>query len=261
MGPAAGAADPIARLHHMSTTAGVGSQEYVAISATAIVALILGVASALALLHYLLLAIPLAGIAFAVTAIRQIHGSNGTQTGRAMAWGGLLLCAAFAGTSVVRQVQSALSERADHKAIESLVQRLDQAIKAGDWGGAYALFTDRFRVEQIPLSQFTEKVSGIRQNQLYGSLTSITTNGRIIVYRGNNTAGSILLFKFDKSAGAVQQTTLFRRTGGHWLIDDLPEMFPHPTQGTPAVPGLPSAPGTAAPSASSPMGPELPPSQ
>ena len=42
--------DPLAKLHKMSTTAGVASQQYVAVNTSAVIAALLGVASALALL-------------------------------------------------------------------------------------------------------------------------------------------------------------------------------------------------------------------
>src|SRR5436309_1709781 len=83
-------ADPLASLHKMSTTAGLGSEDYVAINAVSIATLLLGLASGLALPFTVLLILPLAGIVCGVLALRQIHGSNGTQSGRAFAIIGLL---------------------------------------------------------------------------------------------------------------------------------------------------------------------------
>src|SRR5215213_1889000 len=77
------APDALARLHKMSTTAGITSQEYVAINIPAIIALVLGLASVVALLNVsgVLLVIPLAAIVTAFAALSQIRASNGTQTG------------------------------------------------------------------------------------------------------------------------------------------------------------------------------------
>src|SRR5687768_15951322 len=90
---AAPPADPLARLHHMSNTAGITSQEYVAINLPSVFSTLLGLASLAVLVfhQWVLLVIPLAAIAFGVAALRQIRDSNGTQTGRAFAWVGIVL--------------------------------------------------------------------------------------------------------------------------------------------------------------------------
>src|SRR5436190_20522337 len=83
--------DPLARLHKMSTTAGLGTTEYVAINPLAVASIFLGVASLLALLDNLLLAVPVLAIICSVWALSQIRNSGGTQSGRALAILGLLL--------------------------------------------------------------------------------------------------------------------------------------------------------------------------
>src|SRR3954452_14484400 len=83
--------DPLARLHKMSTTAGLGTTDYVAINPTAVVAIFLGFASLLALLDNLLLAIPVVAIICSIWALMQIAKSGGTQSGRSLAVAGLLL--------------------------------------------------------------------------------------------------------------------------------------------------------------------------
>src|ERR1700677_2549038 len=83
--------DALAHLHRMSTTAGLGSQEYVAINVTSIIAVLFGVASLLAVASPVLLVFPVVGVILSVAAIRQINHSNGTQTGKGLAILGLLL--------------------------------------------------------------------------------------------------------------------------------------------------------------------------
>src|SRR5436190_20115121 len=82
--PAAAAAgdDHLAHLHKMTTTAGLGSSDYVAVNGTAVFALLVGVASALALMSEVLLILPLVAIVAAFVALSQIRHSNGTQTGK-----------------------------------------------------------------------------------------------------------------------------------------------------------------------------------
>src|SRR5215510_13989681 len=74
--------DPLAHLHKMSTTAGLGTTEYVAINPLAVTAFFLGLASSLALLDNTLLAVPALALIIAIVALRQIFGSGGTQTGK-----------------------------------------------------------------------------------------------------------------------------------------------------------------------------------
>src|SRR5688500_6062526 len=103
--------DPLSHLHKMSTTAGLGSTEYVAINAPSVFALIFGLASVMAIFDNILLIIPLAGLVCAILALRQISQSNGTQTGRGLAIGGLLLSLAFGGYVVANQLTEATRTR------------------------------------------------------------------------------------------------------------------------------------------------------
>src|SRR5687768_2615927 len=90
--------DPIASLHRMSTTAGVGSQEYVAINNVAIVAAILGLCTALGFLGPFFLILGLAGVICGFVALKEIRNSNGTQSGKLLAWLGVFLSVALAGS-------------------------------------------------------------------------------------------------------------------------------------------------------------------
>jgi hypothetical protein len=72
------------------------TNEYRSLSVSAIVALLLGLASPLSFGHVLLTAIPIAGIVVALVALRQIASSEGALAGRGAAIIGLVLCVAFA---------------------------------------------------------------------------------------------------------------------------------------------------------------------
>ena len=90
------APDPFLSLHKMSTTAGLGSADYVAINGTALATIILGIASAVVLFdNNLLLLIPLAAVVCGVLAFVQITQSNGTQTGKLLVVAGVLLALGF----------------------------------------------------------------------------------------------------------------------------------------------------------------------
>src|SRR5947208_762197 len=77
--------DPLAHLHKMSTTAGLGTTEYVAINPLSVATIFLGLASALALLDNTLLAVPALTVIAAIVSLRQISHSGGTQGGKGLA--------------------------------------------------------------------------------------------------------------------------------------------------------------------------------
>lgn len=70
-----------------------GPEEYLALSSAAVVALVLGLLSFLAMADYWLVAVPIVGVIWAIVALRQIRQRPDELTGRAMAWAGLALSA------------------------------------------------------------------------------------------------------------------------------------------------------------------------
>src|SRR3954451_14166890 len=122
------APDPIAKLHKMSTTAGVGSQEYVAINNAAIVSAILGLCTALAFLGVPFLIVGAAGIVFGIIALVQIRHSNGTQGGTALAILGILLSLAMAGSVAATSIVEWNHQREDKVQIEGLITQLGQFV-------------------------------------------------------------------------------------------------------------------------------------
>src|SRR5688572_13217478 len=114
--PASEPPDPIAGLHKMSTTAGVGSQDYVAINNAAIISIILGLCTFLAFLGLPFLILGAAGIVFGIIAMVQIRHSNGTQGGAALAVMGILLSLGIAGTVTAVSTMAYLAERDNEEA-------------------------------------------------------------------------------------------------------------------------------------------------
>ena len=96
--------DPLANLHKMSTTAGITSQEYVAINIPSIISVVLGVASVVAVLNPVLLVVPLAAVLTALASLSQIRASNGTQTGRGFAILGIVLALGIGGFVFARAI-------------------------------------------------------------------------------------------------------------------------------------------------------------
>src|SRR5271170_804167 len=80
--------DHLRELPKMSSTAGVGTEEYVAINVPAVFALLLGFAGILALIEAPFVVIALAAIVVAIVAMVQIAKSSGTQAGGGFAVAG-----------------------------------------------------------------------------------------------------------------------------------------------------------------------------
>src|SRR5688500_6602889 len=122
--------DPLASLHKMSNTAGITSQEYVAINIPSIIALLLGLASVVAVLTPVLLVVPLAAVVTAFAALSQIRASNGTQTGRAFAILGVVLALEIGSFVVVREVTRRYQSQADRQAIAAKIDELGRVVRA-----------------------------------------------------------------------------------------------------------------------------------
>lgn len=230
--------DPIRGLHRMSTTAGVGSQEYVAINGTAIAAVVLGLASGLSLVNNVLLIVPLAGIIFAIVALRQIGNSGGTQGGRGLAWAGILLSVGFTGYGIAQQVIHAQDTRQDREAVGKLINQFSQDLTAGDYQKTYTLFTEHFRQDRIDFQEFTTRLKPVQLNPLYGTLKKVGWNGlvefRIDPRLGYQQGVALIDFDFEKTEAPLRVDVQLRKEGNEWKFDDIPQFFaktPTPPRG------------------------------
>ena len=229
--PPAGAVvddDPLAHLHKMSTTAGLGSGDYVAVNAAAIFCVITGLASALSLLDNLLLVLPLAAVVAAGVALRQINQSNGTQTGKGLVVLGLLCAVLFGGFVVFRDATEGVRTRSDRQVIGAIVEGLGEKFKAGDFAGAYAMFSPRFQ-QRVSQEQFEKTMKPLRESPVVGALQRTTWNG-LADFSTDETTGerycvTNIQFEFQKNKPAPMTMTL-HKVQGRWLIDDIPDFFP-----------------------------------
>jgi hypothetical protein len=233
-GPPSDTPDPLARLYHMSTTAGVGTQEYVAINPTAVASLILGFGSILVLLSSMLLVIPLAGLVCGIIAAAQVRKSNGTQTGMVLAVGGTLLCLGFGGGRAGYQMVRHFHTSADERQIAQLMEKLGGEIKAGHYEQAYAMFGERFH-NRVTLATFADAFKKFHDLQDVGELQSVQWNGEPMLFEDQpgsdiTVASGMGMFKFHDSPTTARSTVTFERIDGKWQINDLPELFPSKKQ-------------------------------
>ena len=225
--------DPLAHLHKMSTTAGLGSGDYVAVNGTAVFALLLGLASALALMSEALLLLPLACLVVSIVALRQIGHSNGTQTGKGLAVIAFVLALGFGGFVFGRWATEGYRTREDRIAINKLISDFSTKARSDDVAAAYGLFSDRFR-SRIDPKTFADRLKALKG--FGGKLLSVGSNGLIEFQTDESTgdryAWTSLKFTFEKFPFA--DTAKLHKQGDEWQIDDLPQTFPAPqAQGQP----------------------------
>ncbi len=249
--------DPFQHLHKMSTTAGLGSGDYVAISGTAILAILLGVASAMVLFdNWQLLAIPLAGVVCAIVAFRQIARSNGTQSGVAIAATGLVLSLGFGGFYGGKTIYSSIHTRSDRDQIISVIQQFGSLLGQKKFPAAYVLLDERLKTRVTPAT-FEGVVANVANSPYLGPLQNADWNGLIGFetdeVTGEALANGMVLLKYSPDERFFRRLGMsFRKIDGKWLIDQIPALFPEET-------GQPQ-PGAKPPKAPTfgPMGPAAP---
>src|SRR4051812_42952831 len=217
----------LAGLKKMSTTAGLGSGDYAAVSALAVVSLVISLLGGFALINEYLVVFSLIGVVCALLAMRQIARSNGTQTGREFAWVALIIGLGITswvvGTRVVYEVRT----RSHKEQILQLISSFDAASAKADYRAAYQLFSKAFR-ERVPEDQFVRTLTG---GPGFGNLTGIAWNNEIVFYdvtsagpRGAS-AGTFVRFRLLTDV-ARQPLDFIREDDGTWRIQDMSVMFP-----------------------------------
>jgi hypothetical protein len=237
-------ADPLARLHHMSTTAGITTQEYVAINVASVVTVILGMLSLSVLLFHqpVLLVIPVAAIVFGLVALRQIRDSNGTQWGRPLAWTGIVLAVLLGGGDLAQGFVKGRAQASDQQQVAQLISKLGEHLARNEDAAAYALFTDRFR-QQTKFEAFTAKWETVRKN--VGPVKTADWNGVAMRFErdGNGTLYAMAVAKIEfnttKATDGRQQFNV-RKSPGGWEIDAIPLLFTQDRKKTGAGSALPA---------------------
>jgi len=237
-------ADPLARLHHMSTTAGITTQEYVAINVASVVTVVLGMLSlAVLLFHQLvLLVIPAAAIVFGLVALRQIRDSNGTQWGLPLAWAGIILAVLLGGADRVLGFIQGQAQENDQQQVARLISNLGERLAKNDDASAYALFTDRFRQRVTP-DAFTAKWAVIRKN--VGPVKAISWNGVGMRFEkdGTGTLYGMAMAKAEfgnNTPSDGRQQVNARKGDTGWQIDAIPLLFTEDRKKTGAGSALPT---------------------
>ena len=229
--------DPLLHLHKMSTTAGLGSQDYVAVNVTSVVAMLFGLASLLAIASPVLLIFPVVGVGLSWLALRQVRHSNGTQTGAGLAILGLILSGVITALIFSYQGLQVWHRRADDQALAALSQKYGEYLDQRNYAAAYDLFDADFQ-NRVSKQQFISQLTLIQSRApLMPPIDAISWNG-LAIYQpnddGSETADSVIKVHFKGGDSEVRSEARFRReAGGQWLFDNIPDHFPaqRPQQG------------------------------
>ena len=222
----AGDDDPLSHLHKMSTTAGLGSGEYVAVNGPAVFAVLLGLASALSLLDEVLLVVPLTAIVVSIIAWRQINQSNGTQTGKGLVALALALSLGFGGFVVAKETTRGMRTRDDRAAINRAVIDFGEKIKSNDLAGAYAMFSDRFH-QNVNAESFNRQMSMLHESEIFGKIKDAQWNG-LVDFQADPSSGNhyaITKMKVNLDKTTIDVDAVMRKEGAQWLFDSMPTFF------------------------------------
>ncbi|HZZ44768.1 MAG TPA: DUF4190 domain-containing protein [Tepidisphaeraceae bacterium] len=228
------APDQLSSLYKMSRTAGLGTTEYVAINGAAVTAAILGVASSLAILDDVLLVIPIVGIIFGIVALRQIGQSNGTQGGRVLGWGGLVLSLGLAGIVIGGEAKAMMGHQADSKQIVGIIDELSADVKGANVDKAYALFSPQFR-QRVDKDHFAGTMKMLEKSAISGELEYMRWNGvpfqfEPVPNQADRFAAATMLVKFSNSHEPFRTELSFRNGDEGWKIYNIPSLFPEQQQ-------------------------------
>jgi hypothetical protein len=212
----------------MSTTAGLGSGEYVEVSGAAVCALLLGLGSGLAMLNDLLVIIPLAGIVVSIFALQQISASNGTQTGRGLVALAMVLMVAFGGWVGLRRVIQDVRTREDRQAISNVISQLAENAQAGKVNESYDLFSSRFQ-SNWKTTDFADRLKYLREAAVYGKLKSMDPG--LMDFQADEATGAQFAvvrvnLNFEKLDRPLPDDLTFRKEGDHWRIEGFQTLFP-----------------------------------
>lgn len=220
------------RLYHMSRTAGAGTTNYSEINVIAVVGLVLGLMSFLALFGWFLLVIPLAGLLMSLVGLNQISKSGGTQTGKLLALGGLMLSLGFAGVVGYQYFHAASRDSADQAAVLVTLDSFSKHLAANDADGAYDLFDARFR-ERVPKTKLKTIMDSFASDSRYGKINAMKSNGLMRFSDGEagvRYANAMVLIDYDKADAASKANARLemqlRLVNGQWTVFDIPEWFP-----------------------------------
>lgn len=223
--------DPFQKLHKMSTTAGVGSHDYVAVNTPAVVSAIAGLSSISAMVAPVMLFVPAFAVVCAVVAWSQIGKSNGTQTGKLLAILGVVAGLGFGGYVVAGQIRDARAFAESRREIGALFTTFTDATSKGDHEAAYKVFGPAFQ-SRNKFATFSAFLKMLEDNASYGKIVSSEWNERMeamadTMGEGNDLARAAVTLKFEKGDARISSDVVLvrRRSDEKWVIEQMQPLF------------------------------------
>jgi hypothetical protein len=235
----AGVSDSADALSHLAKMSGTGSAfgqaDYVAINPVAIAALVFAMVSLLSLLFTFFLIAAAVGVFTGLLALRQISQSNGTQSGRLFAIGGLLVSLLVGGGVGAQEAMEWQTTRAQSQQCAELLARFGAELRAEHYQGAYdTLTTDAFR-QRVDLARFMGIFQQLQSIPSYGKIESIEWRGQPMSFApvadsDAKTATTMARMKFEKFPEPMPEGMIMTNKSGSWQIDNIPRLFPEKRQ-------------------------------
>lgn len=224
--------DPIASLHKMSTTAGAGSADYVAINNVAIVSAVLGLVTGLAFFGWPFMLVGIAAIVCGVVALWQIGHSNGTQGGRLVAWLGIILSLVMTGGALAKELSRISEQRKQENAINQRIVELGEYVKAGEYQKAYALFDASTFQQVFTFAQFEAFWKSQQGPTSYFGPVMDMQGNNIFAFsptEGGQGAQTKVKVRFAKSPNLDYRWSIsLVNRGDGWRIVSMPDIFVPP---------------------------------
>ncbi len=224
--------DALAHLAKMSGTGSAfGQAEYVAINTLSIAALVFGMVSLLSLVFNFFVLSALVGIVLGFLSLRQISHSNGTQSGRAFAIGGILVSLLLGGYVGAQEVIQWQKRREMSAECAQLLSRFGKEIHAEHYQGAYdTLMTDVFR-QRVEVGRFIGTFHEVQSAGAYGKIDSIEWHGQPMSFTPVPDSSAYIAItsakiKFEKFPELIPQPVIMTNKSGTWQIENIPRIFP-----------------------------------
>jgi hypothetical protein len=229
--------DSLARLYHMSNTAGAGSTDYVAINSSSVLALCFTLAGLpLLFMSPWWAAVLLVATILAIVGLRQIANSNGTQSGRLVAWIALLAAALPAGGRVGYAIQQWYALRPIEQEVTAAVNEFGSQIVARRYDNAYAMLEPNTIRQYVTLQHFRENFASWQVN-LGHDIEAIEGNGLVLTQQDGDilVADTVTVIRFKGIAEPTRAKITLVKTYVGWKVYQW-DLFPEPAATRPSRP-------------------------
>lgn len=219
-------------LKKMSTTAGLGSGDYEAVSPLAVAAVVSAFLGLTAFFNEILLVFSAAGLVLGVMGLIQIRRSEHTLTGRVFALAGLLLGLAMLAVVGGGRALGEVKLKPERQHITDVIQSFGKLVSAHDYDAAYALCDPAFQKKVSPAD--FKGLLELHETRGFGKLTATDTTGQVIFINADGSMGSTgdvkravsgATFTFAGRPDPVRGEVQLVKNGDKWIIFDLPTLF------------------------------------